>query len=193
LGNLGPIFNYAWSRTRRQRMRASGVVLGLVCGLGSMTSALAPATAASLLFDDTRSSCVGTNCSSLRLPGTVGNSTPGLQPANSEPFVVQVHSLPGDCLRLDVVSEDQDLEMVVISPNGTVWRNDDRNGAIDRRPLVKIAGAPNSGWNTVQISHFGGAPLYSNFVLLFGSYTPATNPNCSIPTVPSAVAAAVAK
>jgi hypothetical protein len=73
------------------------------------------------------------------------------------------------------------MELVVIAPNGTVYRNDDRNGALDRRPLVKIGSAPNNGWYTVRVGQFAGVATETNVVLLYGRYN-AGNPNCASPT-----------
>jgi hypothetical protein len=133
------------------------------------------------LFDDTVSTCTGTNCSSLRIPGTVFAFGP-----SAGQFVLSVFASPGQCVRLDLISPPTpapDMEMVVIAPNGTVFRNDDRNGAFDRRPLVKIASAPSNGWYTVQVGQFAGTATETNIVLLYGRY-PFGNPNCATPTVP---------
>lgn len=172
----------------RMRLAAFGAVVGIgLLGLGS-----APAVAGSLIFDDSVADCTGINCSSIRLPGTVGNSDPGSPQQNAEPFVLQVYSNAGQCLRLDVSVQDKDLEMVVVSPNGTVWRNDDR-GPGNLKPLVAISNTPDQGWYTVQISRFNGAADYSNFVLLYGRYVSPTNPNCGTPTLPVASALGVAE
>ena len=76
------------------------------------------------------------------------------------------------------------MDMVVVAPNGTVFTNDDRNGALDRRSLVKIGSAPNNGWYTVHVAQFSGVATETNIVLLYGRYT-AGNPNCSAPTPPA--------
>jgi hypothetical protein len=84
------------------------------------------------------------------------------------------------------------MELVVIAPNGSVYRNDDRNGALDRRPLVKIGGAPNNGWYTVHVSQWAGAATETNIVLLYGRYN-AGNPNCAGPTAPASAFSADAE
>ena len=66
-------------------------------------------------------------------------------------------------------------------PNGSVYRDDDGGGSL--RPLVKIASTPNSGWYTVQVAHYLGAPTNANFTLKYGRYN-AGNINCSGGTVP---------
>jgi hypothetical protein len=114
------------------------------------------------------------NNSAVQLDGTIfafGTST-GV-------YTVDVFADVGECVRLDVTAQPADLELVVVAPNGTVFRNDDRPG--DLRPLVQIAGAPNNGWYTVHLSHFAGAAIEGNFTLLYGRYN-AGNANCAQPT-----------
>jgi hypothetical protein len=133
------------------------------------------------IFDDTSSTCITANCSSLRIPGTVFAFGP-----SAGQFVISVFATPGQCVRLDLISPPHpapDMELVVIAPNGTVYRNDDRNGALDRRPLVKIGSAPNNGWYTVRVGQFAGVATETNVVLMYGRYN-AGNPNCATPTGP---------
>jgi hypothetical protein len=127
------------------------------------------------IFDDTASTCTGTNCSTLRLPGTLLNFAP-----SAGNWDINVFSSGGECVRLDVSSQNTDLEMVVVAPNGTVYRNDDRGGG-DLRPLVKIDATPNNGWYTVHLARFDGSAVNANFVLLYGRYNTG-NVNCSNPT-----------
>lgn len=154
-------------------MRGYIVALAL---LGSATPALATE-----IFDDTVLACTGINCSSLRVPGSVLNQGG----AAAHPWVAQLFVGRGECVRLDVFTQGADLEMVAVAPNGTVYRNDDRAGATDRRPLVKLPPATGSGgWYTVQISNFDGAAFFEpNFVLFYGRY-PGGNPNCAGTTPP---------
>lgn len=135
------------------------------------------------LRDDTFSTCTTINCSSLRFPGTLFNSGGGTF-ANT--WIANFAGGTGQCLRFDATfpsgaTFDTDLEIVVVAPNGTVFRNDDRIPGVDRRPLVKIDPAPNNGWYTVHIAQFSGTPENLNFVLLHGVYN-SGNPNCSSPT-----------
>lgn len=158
----------------------------IVCAsAGLMLLAPAMLRAGSDIFDDSVSTCTGTNCSSLRIPGTVmAWGTTGA--AN---FTINAYASSGQCVRFDLISPasspSADLELVVIAPNGDVYRNDDRNGTTDRRPLVKIASAPNTGWYTVHIGQYGGSPLNTNFVMLYGLYN-GGNPNCATGTTPLA-------
>jgi len=137
------------------------------------------------LRDDTFSTCTTINCSSLRFPGTLFNSGGGTF-ANT--WIANFAGGVGQCLRFDVTVPSAavavgnlDLELVVVAPNGTVFRNDDRSPGVDRRPLVEIDPAPNNGWYTVHIAQFSGTPVNLNFVLLHGVYN-SGNPNCSSPT-----------
>jgi hypothetical protein len=127
------------------------------------------------IFDDTVSTCTGTNCSALRLPGTVLNFAP-----SAGNWDINVFSSGDECIRLDVISQNTDLEMVVVAPNGTVYRNDDRT-VLDARPLVKIDPTPNNGWYTVHLARFDGSAVNANFVLLYGRHN-SGNVNCSNPT-----------
>lgn len=157
------------------RLATVGLGMGMAVGLY-----VGPSLAMSNIFDDTISTCTRPNCSSLRIPASVsafrgqGNST--------LPWTTAAFAFPGECVRLDVISQTDDLEMVVVSPDGTVYRNDDRPG--DLRPLVNIASAPSQGWYTVQLARHNGLPVDANFVLLYGRYNPG-NPNCNGATVPS--------
>ena len=144
---------------------------------------MAPISSAQNIFDDSVGTCTGNNCSSLRIPGTLFAFG-----ASAGQFVISVFAAPGECVRLDLISPPHpapDMELVVIAPDGSVFRNDDRNGALDRRPLVKIAAAPQNGWYTVRVGQFAGAATETNIVLLYGRYANG-NPNCAAPTIPLA-------
>ena len=144
------------------------------------------ASAQTNIFDDTVSTCVTANCSSLRIPGTLLSFAP-----SAGNWDINVFGLPGECIRLDVISQGTDLETVVVAPNGTAFRNDDR-AVGDLRPLVKIAPAPNNGWYAVHLAQFAGAAVNANFVLLYGRYN-AGNPNCASPSTGFAVHSLSAK
>ena len=60
----------------------------------------------------------GTN---FRVNGLVGDSSN----QNRDPFVAQVFTTGTECLRISVISQDQDLKATLISPSGTVWQDDD--------------------------------------------------------------------
>jgi hypothetical protein len=70
--------------------------------------------------------------------------------------------------------------MVLISPTGIIWRNDDFFG--DPRPLIEAITDIN-GWYTLQVSHSVGADVIADFTLRYGRYN-SGNPNCSSVTSP---------
>src|SRR6187431_2086552 len=103
------------------------------------------------LRDDTVSSCTGINCSSVRLPGSVSASG-----VHTNPWTINALARTGECVRFDLISPPSpspDMEIIVVAPNGTVFRNDDRSRT-DRRPLVKIGPAPTPGWYRVVVTQF---------------------------------------
>ena len=134
------------------------------------------------IHDDTVSSCTGINCSSLRLPGSVSASG-----VHVNMWTINALARTGECVRFDLISPPSpspDLEMIVVAPNGSVFRNDDRSPT-DRRPLVKIGPAPTPGWYRVVVTQFAGTPIDVFTVLLYGRCSP-SNPNCNNPTAPLA-------
>ncbi len=118
------------------------------------------------------------------------NATVKSFPPSAGRWVAEVFAGAGECLRLAVTSQFADLEIVVVAPNGSAFRDDDGGGAL--RPLVKIRGTPNNGWYTVSIGHFNGGAVTGNFTLAYGRYNSA-NANCNTPTVPRAALAEVAE
>lgn len=128
----------------------------------------AGAASAGSQLEDAVSNCSGINCGAMVLRGVH---------QTNEPFVVQVFAAEGDCLRLDVDSQTQDMAMTVVAP--AAWESaysDDRDDA-DLRPLFFQDGMPGTGWYTVVIGHYAYAPTQGKFVLKYGRY-PAGNPNC---------------
>jgi hypothetical protein len=119
----------------------------------------------------TPETCATLNCGSLVLPGTVLSIPP-----SASTWVGKLFAAANECVRLDVDRQNADLRMVVVAPNGTIYRNDDRT-ATDFRPLVQINPTPNNGWYTVQLAKFNGQAVSANFTLFYGRYN-AGNPNC---------------
>jgi len=141
------------------------------------------ALAGSLVFDPFNT-CTSINCSSQSIHGTYHSDALG----DRDPFILQIYSFGDECVRLDVTNATdavtglpQDLEMVLISPTGRIWRNDDRS-ASDFRPLIRAITDIN-GWYTLQVSHFAGADVIADFTLRYGRYN-SGNPNCSPVTPP---------
>ncbi len=147
-----------------------------------MTSNFANAT--TNLYDPSVSSTTTLNGSTVRLDGTLHDTL-----GNVEHWIINVYSTAGHCLRLFISTTFFDSELVVVAPNGEVYRDDDGGGS--NRPLIKIANAPVTGWYTVHVSHYAGLPIDTNFALLYGRY-PAGNVNCdgaTLPLVPTALLA----
>jgi hypothetical protein len=143
------------------------------------STAMATTVHATPIFDPSSSTCTTANCSSETISGTFGV----LGAAQSAlPWTVEIFSFPQRCLRVEVTSQTTDLELVVVAPNGTVFRNDDGGIApCFNCPLVKVGNTPNQGWYTVQVAQFAGGGNFSNFTLRYGVY-PLNNANCSVPT-----------
>jgi hypothetical protein len=151
-------------------LAAAGVV-------GLVAAGSAPDASAFQIYDLGPSTCTTANCGSTTFGGTVNGAG-----AFAGPWIGALYAGTGECLRLDVTSQQVDLEIVAVAPSGAVFRNDDRAGPADRRPLVKINGTQN-GWYTVQVSEFAGSPVQASFTLAYGRYN-LNNPNCSAPTGP---------
>jgi hypothetical protein len=126
------------------------------------------------IFDPSLVSSNIVNSSSVRIDATIF-STAG----SASPFTINVFAGTGECVRLDVAVQPTDLEMVVVAPDGSVYRNDDRPG--DTRPLVQIPSAPGTGWYTVHLAHFIGNVAEGDLAILYGRYT-AGSANCGQPT-----------
>jgi hypothetical protein len=146
------------------------IILGL-----SLTSKVA--WAGPQVFD-TKDTCTTINCNAATYTGTYEGTFDG----NAQPFILQIFAQRNECVRLAVTQQQNDLEMVLISPNGAVWRNDNSGGTPN--PLIKArTGSSPDGWYTLQISQFNG--LSSNtgfdFTLKYGRYN-ADNLNCNSPT-----------
>jgi hypothetical protein len=124
------------------------------------------------VLEDTVSACTVINCGAM--------SIRGVHQAN-EPFVVQVFAAEGECLRLDVDSQTQDMAMLISSPSvNLAGVNDDRDfDGGDFRPLIFIDPVPATGWYTIAVSYFDLGPLVGKFILKYGRY-PGGNLNCPI-------------
>jgi hypothetical protein len=152
---------------------------GLASALATFLPA-GPAGAATTINGVAVASCTTPNCSSALIIGTLTSHG-----SYAVPWVIQVASDPGQCVRLettDVIGSDLNLEMVVVSPSGRVFRNDNISGT-NNLSLVKIAPTEH-GFYTVQVSGFNGGAAAVNFELRYGRYSSAGNPNCASPTPP---------
>jgi hypothetical protein len=77
------------------------------------------ASAGSLLWT-APSACTTLNCGATILHANITSSF--TNPGQRRAFIVQLHSSPQYCLRLDVISENADMEMVLVAPDGTCGR-----------------------------------------------------------------------
>jgi hypothetical protein len=132
--------------------------------------------AADLIFDPALNACTTLNCNAVILNGISLKSSFG----DSISYTSQVFAGAGECIRLDVFSESADMKMVLVSPSGTVWRNDDRSPGSDLRPLI-TAQADVKGYYTVQINFWNGNQATNTlqfFSLAYGRYVVGTSTNC---------------
>jgi hypothetical protein len=120
-------------------------------------------------LEDTVSNCTGINCGAMSIRGVH---------QTNEPFVIQVFSAEGECLRLDVDTQTQDSALIVLSPSVLSAGGNDDRAEDDTRPLFFQDGMPATGWYTVAISYWDWAPTQVKFILKYGRY-PAGNPNCA--------------
>lgn len=157
-------------------MKKGMLTLLVVSTIMVLALSTGPALAGPKIFDSGPSTCGTVNCGASLLSGTYTHD----QNSNADPFVMQVFTAGGECLRIDVLSEGTDLEAVLVGPDGRVWRVDDRPGSL--LPLIKaITTAGVRGWCTLQLSHFAGSGVNADFTVAIGRYN-AANINCASPT-----------
>lgn len=139
-------------------------------------SAADPAWAGSKIFS------YGTSV--LTVNGTVETNAS----QNRDPFVAQVFTTGTECLRISVISQDQDLKATLISPSGTVWQDDDGGGL--NRPLIKAI-TNVRGWYPLTLSHWSGASVNSDFTMTV-QRAAVSSSLCAQATTPRAAVAAAA-
>jgi hypothetical protein len=153
-----------------------------ICILGSflLLQALRGTASGSALLVDQPSDCARpATCDAVTIRGKCAiDDFPSGDDARI-PFTVQVRANEGNCLRLDVTAVHPltisfpDLEMVLVSPDGAVWRNDNRS-LNNINPLITIV-APDTGFYTLQVSNVGdgfpgGSGFPVDFTLKYGLY-----------------------
>jgi len=147
----------------------------------TLSAAASQARAADLVFDGGVDSCTTLNCGAVVLNGIAVKNAFG----DSVSFTSEVFSDVGNCIRLDVTAQSSDMQIVLVSPSGSVWRNDDRVSG-DHRPLI-TARADVKGYYTVQINYYGGNQTINTgqwFTLAYGRYVPGTAANCPAASSP---------
>jgi hypothetical protein len=121
-----------------------------------------------------RRTCTGVNCGALKFAATINAFTASTR---ASPWTVGVLGQANECVRLQVILQVSDLEMVVVGPDGTVWRNDNGNvSACPTCPVVKFVPLK-TGWYTVQVSPANGSAVEQDFRISYGRYN-VGNPNC---------------
>lgn len=147
------------------------------------TLALLPALsyAGAGLFDPL---CSPADCGPTDVRGTVV-----FQPADnlikvgqSIPFVETVYGGIGECLWIEVMEQSADLEAVLVGPDGTVWRNDDRDSPTNTMPFIKAVPSA-SGWYTLIISNYNAAGPTADFHFQMRRY-PVSDAQCAAPSDP---------
>jgi len=133
-----------------------------------------------IIDSDFGDECNTVNCNITSIAGWAGRSS-----SQVLPWTAKFLAVAGNCLRLQMsfINGPANLEMVVVAPNGTTrYRND--QGGVAGCPncaLVKVDPAPVSGFYTTIISSTNGAPVDTDFHILFGQF-PHGNVNCAPPT-----------
>jgi hypothetical protein len=152
--------------------------------LAAATVGVPDARAGSEIYQQGTATCTTTNCSALGLNATIKSFG-----ASAGKWVAEVFAKRSECFRIDITQRlppdsGSDLELVVVAPNGIVYRNDNKgSGACPTCPLVRIRPTPNEGWYTVSVGTSNGQAVDENFRILFGRY-PSGNPNCGATTPP---------
>jgi hypothetical protein len=147
-------------------IRLSAISAAVLLGLSL------PAAASQLV--DALSSATGINAAATLLTGTISaGRTSGSFAQNAEAWTAEVYASAGSCLRLQINTQGADLAMGVASPSPMNYYYDD-DSAGSFRPVVKIDPAPYSGWYSVNIAHYAGQPVYSDFSCSSGGTTAGT-------------------
>jgi hypothetical protein len=154
-------------------LRPHLIVAPALAALGALAAFQAGATN---MFNPVVSPTTVLDGASIAISGTLNDTS-----NNSQPWVAELFAGAGECMRLFVITTAFDAKITVAAPNGEIFRDDDSGGSF--RPLVQIAGAPVSGWYTVQVAQFAGVPTDTSFTMLYGRYD-GGNVNCATPTVP---------
>jgi hypothetical protein len=152
-------------------------VLTLVVGLTFATPA---AWAGSKIFDPSG------NTTATRFSGTVeGNAA-----NNRDPFVVQLFTAGNECLKIAVVSQQQDLEATLVGVEGRVWQDDD--GGPGLQPLINAITTVR-GWYPLVLHHFAGSFFSTIDFTVDVTRLPSNSPLCQPVTNPSILTSPAAK
>lgn len=115
----------------------------------------------------------------------VNGSTETTGNGNADPFLAEVFTSGHECLRIAVTSQGADLKASLLSPAGTLWQDDDGNGA--NRPLIKAV-TTTRGWYPLSLAQFAGTAVNSDFTMTIQRAV-AGSSLCGAPTQPRSVLA----
>jgi hypothetical protein len=121
-------------------------------------------------LESLRAGCTTINCGGMSIRGIH---------QRAEPFIAQVFAAAGECLRLDIDEQTEDMALLLISPSvNFAGLNDDRDfDGGDFRPLFGLDPVPFTGWYTVVVSYFDLDNRVARFNLRYARYR-GGNPNC---------------
>lgn len=122
-------------------------------------------------FEAVRASCVEINCGGMEIRGIH---------QTSEPFLIQVFAAAGECLRLDVLDQTEDMALLLVAPAVNYGGISDDRDVGDFRPLFGLDPVPWTGWYTVAVSYFDYDNRKGRFTLNYGRYK-GGNANCLPP------------
>lgn len=92
----------------------------------------------------------------------------------SHPVVFQAYARSGDCFQVRALDLNNDLELIVISPNGAVYDLDDYADGYEE---VFINATANGSY-TIHVGHWTGAGVGSRLEVAVGRYFPGDAANC---------------
>lgn len=151
----------------------------------SVGRATNPGQVKSLIYDRGVDSCNVLNCGAVFISGQSQRNNFG----DSIPFTAEIYADANECLRLEVnylvtkvPAPAADMQIVLVSPTGSIWRNDDSNYT---RPIV-TARTDVKGHYTVHVNQSKGLPPMNSvqtFGLSYGRYIIGTPVNCPNPVV----------
>ncbi|MGQ0446076.1 MAG: hypothetical protein ACT4O2_13365 [Beijerinckiaceae bacterium] len=138
-----------------------------------------------LVYDGRVDNCDVLNCGAVSISGKSQRNNFG----DAIPFTAEIYADANECLRLEVsyqatnvLAKPAAMQIVLVSPTGSIWRNGDINNT---NPVI-TARTDAKGHYTVQINHPDGLQQINsirNFDLTYGRYVLGTPVNCPIPAV----------
>jgi hypothetical protein len=159
----------------RKLLFLSALILALFALTLSLSALRVDDAKGASLTSDAQNVCTSLNCGSTAIRAQTLASGPG-----ALPFTTQVLAGAGECLRIDATAQTTDTELVLVSPDGTLWRNDDTTGLL---PEIRADPTPVAGWYEVHLNHFAGSAVDATATIRYGRYN-SGNVNCRSPSQP---------